>query len=335
MVLVTGGTGLVGAHILLKLSQKNQKIIALFRHEATLASVQSFFESHAADGVNAFEQIQWVCADVNDASTIDALMQGVQEVYHCAAKVSFARFQREKMMHTNIQGTANLVNAALKNGVKKFGFVSSIAAIGDEETLSVVNEENPWNNGISHTDYAYSKHGAELEVWRGSQEGLPVIIINPGVILGAHFWNRSSAALFDRVAKGLAFYPTGSAAVVDVKDVVDVFIRLMASEIQNQRFILVAKNLTQKELLTKIAVSLGKKPPAFPLHKTYLYFLFVLDQIARLFYIKKPFLDLTFIKTLCSNQEFDGSKIQKHIPFDYHDIDDGIQKIGLEYPQKN
>ena len=127
------------------------------------------------------------------------------------------------------------------------------------------------------------------------------------------------------------FYPTGSTAIVDVEDVVNVLIKLMKSDILNERFILVAKNISQKKLLSKIATSIGIKPPNIPLKKWFLYCAFVFEKILKIMGIRKNFLSLALIKTLTSDQKYDGSKVCAAIDFHYSDIDETIKRIGTSF----
>ena len=331
MILVTGGTGMVGAHLLVECVKKKQNLVATFRREESIDVVKKVFESIAPEYLKDFALIQWKKAPLNDINALDDAFQGVEYVYHCAAKVSFADHKTESLKKSNIEGTANVVNVALKHKVKKLAYVSSIASIGAEKNIKQINEESNWEANQNHTAYAYTKYGAELEVWRASQEGLPVVIINPGVILGGQLWNRSSASLFQNVANGLRFYPTGDTALVSLDDVIFTLVHLMESDIKNERFILVAENLSQKELFEKIANSLGKKPPSIPLKASVLYSLFILEKTLDLLFIRKNFLNIPFIQTLCNKQHYIGSKICSRINFEYTKIDECIVEIGKSY----
>ena len=180
MILVTGGTGMVGAHLLLACVKNNFPVRALYRSASRLQEVADFFSHNFPDQPTYFEQIQWHQTDLNDIVNLEKAFDNIDQIYHCAAKVSFASYHSEKLIKTNREGTANLVNLAVKYKVKKMAYVSSIAALGVEPTVKKVNEDFSWNPSLLHTPYAYSKYGAELEVWRGSQEGLEVVIVNPG-----------------------------------------------------------------------------------------------------------------------------------------------------------
>ena len=331
MILVTGGTGMVGAHLLLACVKKKHLTRATYRYSESLEKVRTLFEKLAPEDPQCFDRVDWVQTHLNDLPKLDQAFEGVTQVYHCAAKVSLAQFHKEKLNKTNIEGTANIVNLCLKHKVKKLGYVSSIAALGVEKEVTLVNENHLWSTNQNHTAYAYSKYGAELEVWRGSQEGLEVIIVNPGVILGAHFWNRSSGLIFQKIGSGLNFYPTGTTAVVALEDVVTSLLLLMESQIKNERFILVSENMKQKVLLDKIASAFKKKKPYFPLGKGLLIFLFIIEKSLEVLGLRKSFLSLSLIETLCGDQEYDGAKITQLTDFKYSHTDKTITAISKHY----
>ena len=331
MILVTGGTGIVGAHLLLKCVKQNTKVVATYRREESLKKIETLFENLSLNHPEDFKTIQWIKAPLNDLTLLNNAFKNIDYVYHCAAKVTLADSRTEKLIKSNVEGTANIVNASIKHKIKKLVYVSSIAAIGAEKNIITVDEDSSWNSDQNHTAYAYSKYGAELEVWRGSREGLNIVIVNPGVILAGELWRRSTATLFRDVANGMRFYPTGSAAVVTVEDVVNVLMKLMESDILNERFILVAKNISQKELLSKIAASIGIRPPNIPLKKWFLYSGFVFEKMLRIMGVRKNFLSIALIETLTSNQKYEGSKVCEAINFHYGNIDETIKRIGTSF----
>jgi len=327
MILITGGTGMVGAHLLLACAKKNLPIIALFREKKNINKVSALFRLLAPENPEFFNLIEWQQANLNDIVKLDKIFKNITYVYHCAAKVSYAQYHNEKLIKTNIEGTANTINLALKHNIKKFVFVSSIASLGAESSVSIVNEDHHWNSNEIHTPYAYSKYGAELEVWRGAQEGLDVVIANPGVILGSHFWDQSSGILIKKLSKGVIFYPTGNIAIVALEDVVKILIKLMESSIKNERFILVSKNLKYKNLIEKIAIDLSSKKPFFALSKPLLHILLTIDKIGCALGLKKGFLNRATIKSLCSQQHYDGTKIERILDFTYQDTELTFKKI--------
>ncbi len=328
MILVTGGTGFVGSYILYELSKNNSSIKSTFRKEKNIKKTREFFKIMDTSYPKLFNKIIWEKADLTDVYSLDEIYKGIDRIYHCAAFVSFAKRHKNLLMKTNVEGTANIVNLAIKYKIKKLLFISSIASIGVENYDDLVNEDQDWNNKINHTDYALSKYKSELEVWRGTQEGVPAVIVNPGFIIGSHFWSRSSGVLFKQIFKGLKFYPTGKVGAVSVDDVAKASIKLMNSKILNERFILVSKNLYYKELLDLISKVLNKTKPKIPLTKSILYIFYFIDNFLSFLKIKKSFMSIPLISTFLSCQEFDGNKIKKFIDFEYENIEGKIKEIG-------
>jgi len=274
MILVTGATGLVGSHLVLHLAEKGLFVSALYRNEKAIGKTKDLFIMH--NKAHLFAQITWISADINDIPALELAFKNIDYVYHCAAKISFDPRDEEQLRKVNIEGTANIVNFCLAYGVKKLCFVSSIAALGDlpehhapnhgeTKHLKIIDEETEWNPEKPHSDYAISKYGAEMEIWRGQQEGLKVVIVNPGVILGAlpKTWNRNEGSykIILAVAKGLKYYTHGTTGFVGVRDVVQCMKQLMDSENNGERYIIVAENLSYLSITTLIAAELKVAAP--------------------------------------------------------------------------
>lgn len=258
MILVTGGTGLVGAHLLLRLIEKNKKIRAIYRNKKNISKTKALFDFKNKSDL--FLKIEWFEADLNDIPALEQAFMDITEVYHCAAMVTFTSSENKKMQKINIEGTANMVNLSLAFDVEKFCHISSIATL--DETIigtNLIDETSNWNPNGVHSDYAISKFGAETEVWRAAQEGLNVVIVNPGVIFGSGFPNQGSGEIITKIKDGFPFYTNGKTGIVSVNDVTTCMIRLMENNIFNQRFILVAENIAYEDLFKKIAVLLNKK----------------------------------------------------------------------------
>jgi dihydroflavonol-4-reductase len=250
-VLVTGATGFVGAYLLRHLLSKGYtNLRGLRQQNSPMALVEPFAT-----------QVEWVVGDLLDIFSLEDAFNDIQQVYHCAAMVSFAPSDRRKMMMINEQGTANVVNTALEKGIQKLVHVSSIAAIGRSKEGEIINETNKWERSSFNTNYAISKFKAEQEVWRGVAEGLTAAIVNPSIILGSSRWGTGTAKIFELIANGYAFYPAGTTGLVDIRDVVRFMVLLMESNIQGERYILNGEHLSYKDLLTQIAQAFNKKPP--------------------------------------------------------------------------
>lgn len=260
MVLVTGGTGLVGAHLLLHLLQKGIQIRAIHRKGSNLNRVKKVFSYYTEDASSLFKKIDWVESDLNDIPALELAFDNIEYVYHAAALISFNPRDYEKLLKINAEGTANIVNLCVSNTIKKLCYVSTIGTIGKSINDTLATEENEWSDQNVNV-YALSKYEAEMEVWRGSQEGLPVVMVNPGVILGPGFWDTGSGALFTTANKGYKFYPPGGTGFITVQDVIKMMTSLMDSQIENERFIAVAENLSFQEILTRLTKELGQPVP--------------------------------------------------------------------------
>ena len=263
MILVTGGTGLVGSHLLFHLTQKGHQVKAIFRNNSNLAEVKRLFKFYTDDFETYYNRIDWIEADLSDYFALETALQGVKQVYHVAAMVSFNPGESDKMLETNTQGTANLMNACLACNIEKVCYVSSIASLGKHIDGGIIDEMVEWQPDDHRSAYSYSKFRAEMEVWRASKEGIHTVIVNPSVIIGPVNWMRSSGKLFYSVKKGMPFYTNGATGFVDVRDVAQAIVLLMESDSINERFILNGENLTFKEFFTLVAKALNKKPPFF------------------------------------------------------------------------
>ena len=313
MILVTGGTGLVGAHLLLHLIENGESVRAIYRTQNNTQKTKSVFELYKK--VDLFEKIEWLEADILDVPSLETAFLGIDYVYHCAALISFDPKDEELLRKTNIEGTANMVNFSIAKNVKKFCFISSIAALGDlaaHETY--ITEETDWNPEKPHSDYAISKYGAEMEVWRGLQEGLDVIILNPGVILGPIPKNKThiqgSAELYAKVANGLSFYTLGSTGFVTITDVIKIADVLMKSDIKNERFTLIADNIVFKDILNTIADALKVKRPTIHATPLFMNFLWIADGIFSTLFFQKRRLTKATAKASYSSNLYSNEKIK-------------------------
>ncbi len=326
MILVTGGTGLVGFHLLLQLSLEKEAVRAIYRSEKKLQHVKNLFQ--AANQLVAFEKIDWVQADILDIPALEIAFTDVSLVYHCAALVSFNPKDEDKLYQNNIVGTANVVNLSLSTTVKKLCYVSSIAALGNgTEHNLIINEETERNNEAVRSDYSISKFGAEMEVWRGFQEGLEVVIVNPGVIFGNGFPKEGSSLFIQNIKDGQLFYTLGKLGIVAVEDVVKAMMTLMKSTISGERFILVAEDVTYKELFDSIAEILKQvqndkriKKPKYEVKKWQVQIARVLEFIFAALFFRKRMLTKSTINSLYNLEVHDTSKIKNAIAFEFSDM---------------
>ena len=318
MILVTGATGLVGAHLCLSLVRQNQKIVALYRREKKRVALKDFFKAHNA--ISLYDQIIWRKADLTDLPALTLAFEGIRKVYHCAATVSMAYHKQAELFRVNQQGTGYIADLCIENKIEKLVYVSSIAALGSETLQGPIDESTPWNSANEKTPYAYSKYGAELEVWRCGQEGVPIAIVNPGVILGQGMPYSPLGQLIGLLQKGIRFYPPGSTGLVAVEDVVTVMLSLMEAPIVNERFILVAENWTYQQLLQEIAKMKQLKAPGRSLPIWLLHVGWGIESVLSGIGVRKKFLSKALVKTLGDKREIDGNKIVRLTDFIYTPI---------------
>lgn len=331
MILVTGGTGLVGMHLLLELAQGGTPVRSTFRSPEKVKEVEAFFAFAKAE--NTFKKIDWVQADITDVPLLDLAFKGITHVYHCAALISFDPYDFRKLLKTNVEGTANVVNLCLSHGVQKLCYVSSVATLSKLPN-NPINEENIWDPNEANSVYAISKYGAEMEVWRGTQEGLNAIIFNPAIILGEGDYTKSSGALCLHVLKEKAFYPKGSNGFIDVKDVVTLMIQGLSSSITNERYVLVGKNTSYKDMLESMAAVFSKKPPKKPLSNGFLKLLIILDSLRGLF-IRKRKMTRIGAKAIQGMKHFSSKKAIQELSYVPTPIEETLQRINLHMATKN
>lgn len=328
MILVTGGTGLVGAHLLLHLVENEENVRAIYRNTTSIEKVENLFLQNQKS--HFFSKIEWIQADILDIPALEIAFQNVDWVYHCAALISFDPNDEDKIRKTNIEGTANIVNFCLEFKVKKMLFVSSIAALGDPISANTtITETTEWNPEKPHSDYAISKYGAEMEVWRGQQEGLNTLIVNPGIILSYGFSNQGSGALVSAVAQGLPFYTKGITGFLQLKDVVQISLALMKSEIQNERFILVENNYSFQEILNGIADQLQTKRPRIHATPFFMELCWRMDWFLSVFFFTKRRLSRSTAQASYATNYYSNEKIKNQLKIEFTPVHNNIS--GLRY----
>jgi dihydroflavonol-4-reductase len=326
MILITGATGLVGSNLAMQLLEKEASIRAIYRKIESQQKTKVLFELHNKS--HLFTKIEWIKADILDISALKIAFQNVDFVYHCAALISFDPDDEDKLRKTNIEGTANIVNFCIDKKVKKLCYVSSIAALGDKkEHEHFIDESTEWNPENNHSDYAISKYGAEMEVWRGFQEGLPVVIVNPGVILGSGFLDAGSNEIFSIVKRGLRFYTKGSTGFVAVTDLVSIMQTLMGSAISGERFCIISENKNFHELTSKIADVYKVQKPKFYAPRFVTRFVSFLDWFSSNLKIKKSTFSKQIETSLHDKDFYSNQKIIETLDFKFASIDSCIETI--------
>ena len=335
MILVTGGTGLVGSHLLYKLVSTKETVRAIYRSERKLQQVKAVFATYTSDYKSLFEAIEWVQADILDIPSLTEAFKNITHVYHCAAFVSFEPNKYHVLRKANIEGTANIVNFCISFNVEKLCYVSSIATLGKSINNEFINEETNWDPENDNSVYAITKYGAEMEVWRATQEGLHTVIVNPGVILGAGIWKFGTGNLFKRADKGLKYYTSGTVGLIAVEDVVTIMIALMKSALVNERFVLVAENWTYKQFLQALALAVKAKKPEKMASPFLLSFAWKFDWLRHKLTGKRRQLTKNLAASLTTETHYSSEKIKSALNYTFADINDTIYKIGDCYRKQD
>lgn len=326
MNLVTGATGLLGSHVLIELTKRNLRVRAVYRNLQKQKAVQQLFTYYFKEqAAEKWALLEWVKADLLDIDDLKDLVKGSSTVYHCAALVSFFKADFEACIQQNRYVTANLVDLSIKYDVQQFCHVSSTAAIGGKEAL--VNEKSKWQEGARHSGYGISKLMAEKEVWRGIEEGLTAVIVNPCVILGPAAPGSPSLQMLDTAKKGLKFYTSGANAVVDARDVAWVMAELVSKGVARERFLVVGPQQSFRELFGVFALKLGKKPPNIKAPKTLTLFFAIFHELWCHLSGKREGLTIETARSSNEVLRYDRNKIEKELSFKYTSLQDIITNM--------
>jgi dihydroflavonol-4-reductase len=322
MILVTGGAGLVGNELIKQLLAQGKTVKAIYNK-----SPLAFSNSTALTSVQC---------DILDVYALEDAMQGVTEVYHCAAIISFMPKDEHKLYKINVEGTANVVNACLNAGVRKLLYVSSVSALGRIRMGEIINETMEWKEDVSNSKYGHSKYLAEMEVWRGVAEGLNAVMVNPVIILGAGDWNEGSTKLFKSVYDGFPWYTTGTTGFVAVQDVANAMIQLMQADITAEKFIISAENETYQAILNMMAKAFNKKAPSKKVTPFLAAITWRLEAIKSKFTGSTPLITKETAVTSLAEVKFDNSKLLKFLPnFRYTSLQETVEEVCMQLKIKN
>ncbi|HOY27514.1 MAG TPA: NAD-dependent epimerase/dehydratase family protein [Flavobacteriales bacterium] len=327
MHLVTGATGIVGSHVLLECAARGP-VRALYRRGSDRSIVERVFRHYRADADVLLTAIEWVEADLLDVDGLWAAMHGVRQVYHTAAVVSFAPRDADLMHRVNVTGTANVVNAALENGIERLCHVSSTAAIGEESPGIARTERSPWSADKRTSAYSRSKYAAEMEVYRGIAEGLDAILVNPCVIIGPGQEGRSSMTLVERLRKGTRFHPPGSNAVVDARDVAQGMLALMEKGATGERFLLVGENITYERLFTLLATAFGNPAPDVPLRPWMLELGWRVEALRSFITGSKPFITRATVHSALTSRSYSAAKAEDLLGQRFRNAEEAISNVA-------
>ena len=323
-ILVTGGTGLVGAHLLYHLTKAGYNPIATKRKKSNIENTRKIFRYYSNKSNDLFEKINWVECDILDIIELEKIIQNITHIYHAAALISFNNSRKNEMIEVNATGTSNIIDLALKHNVIRLCYVSSIATLGSNYNLPV--NENciwDWNN---KSGYAISKYLAEMEVWRGFAEGLNGVIVNPSLIIGPGSWDSGIGTIIKKAQIGSPFFPPGSCGLIDVNDLVKNMILLMNEDISNERFIINSDHMTYKDLMGIVSKCFNKRVPSIELKPWTIKLLIAIDCFWNKIRGKPIELSTDAVKYTTQEILLDSSKIQKNIKYNYRNIKTSLKE---------
>ena len=324
MIFLTGGTGLVGSHILLILCRENIAVRALKRNTSALDISKKVFNYYNAN--HLFNKIEWCDGDLNDIPSLELNMASCDVVIHAAALVSFYKRDIHNLKKTNIEGTANIMNVALDFNIKKCIYISSVATLGRDAALDEVDENCAFKMANKESNYAISKYFAEQEVWRASNEGLDVVILNPSIILGPGNWDKGSSKIFQKIYNGLKFYTHGSSGYVDVIDIANIVLLFLNNNIKNQRFILNGTNIKYRKAFNLIADEFGVALATIEVTPLVKEFAWRFERLKSFFTNKPPLLTKETAESSMRNIRYSTAKIKRILNYDFIPFEESIKK---------
>jgi dihydroflavonol-4-reductase len=324
MIFVTGGTGYLGSHLLYNLIQLGKPVRALYRDKKKLDYFLKFRKYYPGVTDQLMEKIEWVKGDILDYYMLSEYLSGATQVYNTAGLVSFHKEDNQRLFKINVEGTANLVNACLEHKVERLCHVSSISALGDPRDGELIDESRLWSKSSSPSPYSFSKFRGEMEVWRGTNEGLQAVIVNPSIIIGPGMWYGSWSGIFKQICSGLNYYPTGSSGYIDVHDVVKAMIRLTESEIIGERFILSAENLSHREVIDYLAEALKKPSPANPLTPFKFKIACQFEKIRSMFAGSRPRITRQSMRSSTAVTAYSNRKILQALSFNFTPVKESL-----------
>lgn len=324
MIAITGASGLLGSFIASKFISHEEKIIGLTR-EKSKALKSDYLQKN----------IDWREVNILDPISLSESLKDVHTVIHSAALVSFNPRRRKEISDANATGTKNVVDACLAVGVKKLIHISSVAALGRQKGIYHINEDSTWMNSRLSSDYALSKYQAELEVYRGYEEGLHVSIVNPSVILAPSDWNYSSSQIFKYIWNENAFYTGGVLNYVDVRDVANMVYVLCASNFNGERFIASANYTSIKNIFDEIALRFNKKPPFIKVNTTLSKAIVYLEGVRSFLTNQEPIITKQTAQIASEPFYFDNKKAVEKLKISFQTLEETLDFCCNYYLQKN
>ena len=325
MNFVTGSTGFLGAHLLYHLMRRGENVVALKRPSSDLGYIRQVFQTYTAEADNLFDKIKWVNGDVLDYQGLLDIDYPIERIYHLAAMVSFDPSDKKRLLQTNVWGTSNIVNFALEKQISDIVYVSSVAALDPVKENQRITEDKFGNNPERKSTYAKSKFQSELEIWRGIEEGLRAVIVNPSVIIGPGMKNEGPAKVFSAVKNGLRFFPQGATGFVDVRDTCRIMLELIDNECFNERYIINEGNYSYKKLFRIIASIYDKQPPDKELKPFWTDLFYRLDWVKSFLTRTDRLITKELHRSMHGKSKFSNEKVKQQLKCEFIPIEETIQ----------
>jgi len=325
-ILVTGGTGFLGAHILYYLTNNNESPIALKRKNSCFKKIKNIFLKHGDSNLILFKKIKWKEVDLLDFYNTGKVLKGIDIVFHSAAIVSFNNKMKDQLLDTNYYATKNLINFSLIHNVSKFCFISSVATLSKDVDQPFFDEESWFSWSDKKSNYAISKYLAEMEVWRGFSEGLSGFIVNPSLIIGPGDDNGLFATMINKLGNKTIFYPKGSSGFIDVRDVAQIVLKLEKLNVTNERYLINAYNMSFKKLLTIFAKKMNTKKPIIPIKKSIVNIYLLLSKVINSVIGKNTLLTNEMLEFLDGDLNYSNKKIQNILNHQFIEFNKSLEE---------
>lgn len=333
-VAVTGGTGLIGSHLVAELLKRGCRIRLLVRDMRRVGQLHKTLSRMEADSY--FGRIEFYETELNNPHTLASALAGVGVVFHCAALVTFDPEKDEKVVAVNTEITTHVVNACLRCGVGLLVHVSSIATLGScRPGQRAIDETCILSNPVGRSPYSVSKIYAENVVQRGMVEGLRAVIVNPSVVIGEGDLNSSSSRLVAYAMRRRLFYTNGVKGYVDVRDVARAAVGLAEMpQAIGKRFIVSAENLTFGTLFSMAARISGHWPPLIPVGRRVLTGIYKVEKLLNKWFGRRPILSEALIDNACDMSYYDNSRMKNLLNFTYTPIRETLERVIRYYKRQ-
>jgi dihydroflavonol-4-reductase len=246
---VTGATGFIGSAVVRRLLARGRAVRAYVEPGATRQNL---------DGLD----VEVVEGDIGDRQAVGRALEGASALYHLAAIYKLWLPDNALMYEVNVEGTKTVLFAALRAGVGKVVYTSSIAAVGRPDQGDLADETTAFNLWDESNHYVRSKWLSERDALRFAREGLPLVVVNPAFPFGARDIAPTPTGRFiaDALAGRVPGYTDGGFNAVDVEDVAEGHILAEERGRVGERYILGEHNVTYKEFFDAVTEAAGLKP---------------------------------------------------------------------------